>query len=170
MNIFQIECFVELANCLNFTKASETLFIAQPALSRTISAVETEIGTPLVLRNTRKVALTAAGETFLEECRRILQVYNEGITRTKLAAKGYGGEIRLGLKGDTFKDHLVDIVMAFCTKYPDVNIKLSEYNHLGLLRAYGNGEVDMIHDSDKYVGEESCKLAVDSFCTLCNCF
>ena len=155
MNIFQIECFVELANCLNFTKASETLFIAQPALSRTISAVETEIGTPLVLRNTRKVALTAAGETFLEECRRILQVYNEGITRTKLAAKGYGGEIRLGLKGDTFKDHLVDIVMAFCTKYPDVNIKLSEYNHLGLLRAYGNGEVDMIHDSDKYVGRRA---------------
>ena len=61
MTLNQLECFMVLAQRLNFTQAADDLFMAQPALSRLISALEKELDLQLFYRNSRSVALTPAG-------------------------------------------------------------------------------------------------------------
>lgn len=61
-----------LAQRLNFTQAADDLFMAQPALSRLISALEKELDLQLFYRNSRSVALTPAGTVFFKKCPKIL--------------------------------------------------------------------------------------------------
>ena len=64
LTFYQLECFMILAQRLNFTQAAEELFMAQPALSRLISALEQELDIQLFYRNSRSVTLTPAGTAF----------------------------------------------------------------------------------------------------------
>ena len=62
MNDLQIRCFLEVANCLSFTKAAKHLFISQSNISRQISSLEEEWDLVLFDRNTKGVKLTAQGQ------------------------------------------------------------------------------------------------------------
>ena len=65
MNDRQIDCFLEVARQLNFTRAAETLRLPQPAVSRYISSLENELGTVLITRErNRKISLTDAGKAY----------------------------------------------------------------------------------------------------------
>jgi len=75
----QLECFMVLAQRLNFTQAADDLFMAQPALSRLISALEKELDLQLFYRNSRSVALTPAGTVFFKKCPKILDEYRGSV-------------------------------------------------------------------------------------------
>lgn len=64
MTIFQVECFLAVAEFLNFAKAAEKLHVSQPAITRQIRSLEDELGTKLFVRNTRMVRLTGDGRVF----------------------------------------------------------------------------------------------------------
>ncbi len=72
--------FVAVAEELNFTRAAGRLFLAQQALSSSIKQLENELGQPLFVRDTRRVALTPAGETLLPRARRLLAMAEETVT------------------------------------------------------------------------------------------
>ena len=61
MEIRQLRSFLAVADTLNFSRAAQSLFLSQSALSRQIMDLEKEIGLPLFERNTRRVELTEAG-------------------------------------------------------------------------------------------------------------
>lgn len=65
MNLFQLECFLAVAECLNFARAAESMNITQPSITHQIRSLETELNTRLFHRTTRTVALTAEGRIFL---------------------------------------------------------------------------------------------------------
>ena len=58
--------FMELAKCLNFTKAAANLYVAQPTLSQQIAELESQLGVTLFNRNSRNVTLTPAGKILQE--------------------------------------------------------------------------------------------------------
>ena len=62
MKLRHFKYFLAVAEELNFTKASEKLFISQPPLSRQIKELENDIGAQLFIRNNKKVVLTEAGK------------------------------------------------------------------------------------------------------------
>lgn len=64
MTIFQIECFLAVAEHLNFAKAAEQLNVSQPAITKQIRTLEEELHTQLFIRNTRMVRLTENGRIF----------------------------------------------------------------------------------------------------------
>ena len=66
MNIQQLKCFVEVSKTLNFTKASQNLFISQTAVSNHIKHLEETLGFHLFIRNKKHVQLTQQGEIFLK--------------------------------------------------------------------------------------------------------
>ncbi|WP_350453961.1 LysR family transcriptional regulator [Slackia heliotrinireducens] len=73
MRIEEIESFVAVAEELNFSRAAERLFIAQPALTRQIASLEKSLGVKLFDRTTRNVRLTEEGQVFLRGARRVLE-------------------------------------------------------------------------------------------------
>ena len=88
MTLNQLECFMVLAQRLNFTQAADDLVMAQPALSRLISALERELVLQLFYRNSRSVALTPAGTVFFKKCPKILDEYRGSVVAARLAQEG----------------------------------------------------------------------------------
>ncbi|SFN32273.1 regulatory helix-turn-helix protein, lysR family [Actinomadura madurae] len=78
--------FIEVAEQLNFTRASERLFVSQPALSRRIRALEDGLRTTLFERDGREVRLTAAGESLLPAARRLVADWQAAQRVTRVAA------------------------------------------------------------------------------------
>ena len=79
MELRHLRYFVAVAYELNFTRAAQRLGITQPSLSSQIKRLETELGTPMLRRETRGVELTDAGKLMFEEARVILA----GVERAK---------------------------------------------------------------------------------------
>ena len=75
MSTQQLECFATLAKTLNYAKTAEQFSLSQPAVSRQIQILETELGTKLFNRTTRSVSLTQVGFQFLADAQQMLNLY-----------------------------------------------------------------------------------------------
>ena len=73
MNTIQLECFVTVAEYLNFSKASRTLKLTQPAVTHQIQTLEKELDVKLFNRTSKNVALTQEGVLFLSDAKLILK-------------------------------------------------------------------------------------------------
>jgi DNA-binding transcriptional LysR family regulator len=87
MDSRELHQFVAVAEELHFGRAAERLGIAQPPLSRTVRQLETRLGTTLLLRTSRSVSLTPAGEVLLREGRRVLAALEGAERRTREAGR-----------------------------------------------------------------------------------
>ena len=83
MTINQMIYVVTLARCKNFSEAAKVLYITQPALSRQISLIESEINTKIFYRNNKSTKLTKAGEELYRGLETILQRYNALISEVQ---------------------------------------------------------------------------------------
>ena len=73
MNTVQLECFITVAEYLNFSRASEVLRITQPAVSHQIQSLEEELDVRLFNRTSKAVSLTPEGIRFLPDAELILK-------------------------------------------------------------------------------------------------
>jgi DNA-binding transcriptional LysR family regulator len=71
-DLAQLRCFTAVATELNFSRAARRLNMTQPPLSRQVQLLEHQLGVELFSRNTRSVALTAAGRAFFVEAQSLL--------------------------------------------------------------------------------------------------
>ena len=74
MEIEQLRVFLTLAETKNFTQAAERLFVSHSTVSRSLSALEDELGVRLVERDNRVVGLTAAGERLRERANELVSL------------------------------------------------------------------------------------------------
>lgn len=144
MNIFQIECFLALAKSLNFTQTSEEMYITQPTLSRNIASLEQEIGAQLLIRNTKSVELTPAGEAFAQRAAKIVEQYHRGIEDARQAKSGTIGLIKLGVQQDSFEISAVRLVTAFRRKHPEIQLQIRTMSNSRLVQKLNAGELDVI--------------------------
>lgn len=75
MTTSQLECFISLAGTLNYMKTAEQLGLTQPAVSKQIQTLETELNCKLFNRTTRSVTLTKAGSAFLADANTIIDTF-----------------------------------------------------------------------------------------------
>ncbi len=74
MNSTQLECFMQVAENLNFARAAEALHITQPSVTHQIHTLEAELNVKLFHRTTRSVSLTQAGLNFFADAKNILSL------------------------------------------------------------------------------------------------
>ena len=74
MNSTQLECFMQVAENLNFARAAEALHITQPSVTHQIHTLEAELNVKLFHRTTRSVSLTQAGLSFFADAKNILSL------------------------------------------------------------------------------------------------
>ena len=109
----------------NFTKASEALYVSQPAISSAISALETELGAKLIVRNSKKVAFTYEGEQFMVWAQRILRLCTETENAMQDLANSAEQRLRLGMS-HAFTDLVPRIFSTFTEQHPRAQIYLDE--------------------------------------------
>lgn len=127
MDLRHLRYFVAVAEELNFTRAAERLHIGQPPLSQQIQALEAELGVQLFERTKRRVALTPAGERFLERARRILGDTAQAIDEVRRIAGGELGELRIGFTSSLpFTALLPNLVRRYRAQRPEVTLILRE--------------------------------------------
>lgn len=144
MTIFQLAQFVTLSQSKNYTQAARELYISQPALSKSIIAMEKELNLELIHRNTKMVSLTAAGEEFSKCCKEILNLYQRGINNARSAAADYSGKLRVGLPKERVCRSFFSIFEKAREKYPNIKTDLKFYSENGLLRAIDDKTADFV--------------------------
>lgn len=154
MDFRTIEHFLKLTETLNFRKAAEDIYIAQPALSRQIMALEEELGVVLFDRNKRNVALTPAGEYFKEECERILEDFERVKQRTFQVHKGEGGEIKIAHSSSSMQFLLPNILAKIQAEMPLMKTILNETTNIYGINALINRTMDVTFGPNMIVPKE----------------
>jgi len=129
--------FGEVAKQLSFSKAADNLSISRSYLSSQINQLEKELETSLLIRSTRSVRLTAAGEKILAK----MQTINESIVQLEKELDHTKSEVNglLRITAPTIFSHrfLVDICRDFQKKYPDIEFDLNVgYNREDLAKSH----------------------------------
>jgi DNA-binding transcriptional LysR family regulator len=127
MELRHLRYFVAVAEALHFRRAAEKLGIQQPPLSMQIRQLEAEIGAPLLRRAQRRVELTDAGRSFLEDARAILAQAQAAAGRARRAAQGELGRLRVGMINSApFHPLILRILREYRERHPAVSMTLEE--------------------------------------------
>lgn len=120
MNTTQLECFVEVANCLNFSRAAERLSMTQPAVSHQINALENELGIKLFHRTSKSVRLTQEGFSFSQYAGEILKLENLSRARMKESGKRAPMRLIIGCRNTAELRMLRPALSEFRPRHPKV--------------------------------------------------
>lgn len=131
MKLEEMKYFVEIVKAGSINQASKTLYIAQPALSRTIASLERELGFPLLERSKHGVAPTAEGKTVYEDCLNMLESYNNCERRWETLAyhKQENAEpvtIQIIALPMICNSTMNQVMVEMATNYPRIRLKLFE--------------------------------------------
>lgn len=152
MNLEQLRGFVEVARLGHFTRASESLHLAQPSLSRQIATLEREMGAELFHRARGHISLTPAGETLLPRAQRML-AEAEAIREEMGELAGLRrGRVRLGAAPTLCISLVAEMLGTFRDAYPGVELHLLERGSRRLTEELAVGAVDiaLITESTAY--------------------
>lgn len=122
INTQQMRFFMELAKCLNFTRAAANLYVAQPTLSQQIAELEAQLGVPLFVRNSRSVTLTPAGAILYDAYPNVVAQAKLVHQNMLVTAAGFSGSLTIGFL-NTFLDVIPAIMREFKNAFPDIAIK-----------------------------------------------
>lgn len=111
-----------VAEELHFGRAATRLYISQPSLSHQIRKLEETLGTPLFVRSSRRVQLTAAGRTLIREAPIALAALEQAVQLTRLAGSGIATTIRLGYTPVTSFDTLTTLLDALHEDHPGLTV------------------------------------------------
>lgn len=160
-DVRQVRAFLVVAGELHFGRAAERLFTSQPALSRTIHALEEAVGVPLFERSTRRVRLTSAGEAFAAECSLALGHLERASTAALEAADGSAGRLRVGYMDFAINGRLPALLQGFRTRFPRAVLDL-EYNPSAKQRvALLEGRIDIGFVIGEFESQKVLNVLVD---------
>lgn len=143
MDVRSLSCFITVAEQLHFRRAAEKLNLTQPSLSQRIRLLEEEVGTALLERDRRHVALTPAGLAFLESAKKAVAYARAAKSQALRAVRGEVGHLRLGFTVIAFYGVLPEAVRTFRSRFPDVIVELVEMNSPLLEAALSTGDIDL---------------------------
>jgi DNA-binding transcriptional LysR family regulator len=141
----QLRHFLALAEERSITRAAKRELIVQSGLSNSLQALERELGTPLYVRGTRPVRLTAAGEALVGPARRTLTSAAQAEQAVHHTRDVLIGTLRLGISHSA--QHLVPFASylgEFTRDHPGIDLRLQYAPALAMISMLGTGELDCV--------------------------
>lgn len=143
MELRQLTYFLTAAQTQNFRKAAEICLVAQPALSRQIAALESEMGVQLFRRVKQRVVLTREGQDFASYVRAALDQLQQGQQAMARLQDGEHGTIYIGSIEPLTTAFLPNIFPIFHQRYPHIQLKVRVNRTDNLLQQIEQGELDL---------------------------
>jgi DNA-binding transcriptional LysR family regulator len=119
LDLRKLRYFLAVAHYLNFGRAAGELRLAQPALSRAIQALETDLRVPLFERNHHRVTLTPAGAALVREAETLLARAAAARRRVQAAGRTPGASLTIAFRPGII---ITDVVQQFTREHPDVAV------------------------------------------------
>jgi DNA-binding transcriptional LysR family regulator len=142
MNLELYKSFYYIARHGSISKAAESLYITQPAVSRSIKQLEDEMGCSLFLRTPKGVRLTPEGEIlyqYIEQAFNFISTAEKKISDTKNLLSG---EVRIGVSDTLCKHYLIPYLKLFNTLHPGVKVHVVCPTTRGIISLLKNGSID----------------------------
>ena len=139
----QLRCFVTVGEDLHFGHAAKRLNMTQPPLSRQIQMLEHALDVQLLLRTSRSVQLTPAGQAFLADARRILALSESAATAAQRIDRGEAGLVKLGFTAASSYDFLPKLLACVSSELKDVQVVLSEMVTIRQIEALAENRLDL---------------------------
>ena len=143
MNSRQLQYALALAQTRNFSQVAEKLNISQPALSKQILNLETELGIKLFDRNHVPLTLTPAGEYFMEKAAQLLYDESQMLKALDRFKSGESGQLDIGVTPFRSAYLMPDLVKRIKEKYPGVRVVLHEAPSAQLRTEAAEGKFDL---------------------------
>lgn len=143
MELRHLRYFLAVAEEGNVTRAATRLHISQPPLSQQIKDLEHLLGVTLFERSAQGMALTAAGQAFVQEARRTLQAADQAKQVAVRASRGETGTLRVGFTSSAaFNPVVATTLREFRQRWPGVRVLLEEANTTRLTEALNDRALD----------------------------
>ncbi|HAT8551958.1 TPA: LysR family transcriptional regulator [Vibrio vulnificus] len=139
----QLKQFLAVAEEKNFTRAAQSLHIAQPALSVSIKKLEQSLGVTLFKRDDKQITLTTEGQTLYEHAKRVVQQLHDAELAMNELKGLEKGEVRLGAPSMMGSYFFPEILMAFKSHYPNLKLTLIEAGTQSIRKMLLDGDLDI---------------------------
>jgi DNA-binding transcriptional LysR family regulator len=143
MDIAALKAFVAVAETGSFSRAAESVFLTQPAISKRIATLETELGTSLFDRVGRKVQLTEAGRALLGRAHTILMEVEDARRSISNLTGQVGGSLSMAASHHIGLHRLPNALKAFNQRYPQVQLDLKFMDSEGACSAIEHGDLEL---------------------------
>jgi len=144
MTLVQLKHLIELASNGSFSQSAQKLHLTQPALSRSIKALEDELGQPLFDRLGRKCELTAFGQHIVQRARILVDEAKELKQTSLQLKKGEIGQFRIGMGSGPGAMLMTPLLMLMATEHPQAHIDISRGSTTLLVQALRERVLDAL--------------------------
>ncbi|GAB2205935.1 LysR family transcriptional regulator [Roseibium sp. ROS1] len=143
MNIYQIRCFLSVADTLHFGRAAQSMDMLPASLGRQIKILENQLDTKLFFRTTRNVSLTAAGSAILEDARSLVAQADQLEEKIRAIRKSEKPLLRVGAIDSASAGLMPQLLQFFRAEHPDIEVQLFEQKTIHLLPKLLSGSLDI---------------------------
>jgi DNA-binding transcriptional LysR family regulator len=170
MTFDQLQQFLMVAKLNSFTRAAEALYVSHSTISRNVSLLEQSLGVTLIIRDTRSVTLTHAGQLLYERGTKLMQYRDTLIHEVQMAGKGATGILKVA-SINLYNDLLFSTFRAFSEANPDITLNFHQFDLAHIVQEILYDQADIgITFSYALGGEKSqfqtIPIADESFCIL----
>ena len=139
-----LKIFYEVAKEENITRASEKLFISQPAVSQSIKKLENELGGVLFNRNNKGLSLTEEGKSFFEYVKRAIEMIEKGQDEFVNFKGLKSGRVKIGISTMLAKQILIKPLIRFHKDYSNIKIEILNGLTKDLIDELEKGNLDIV--------------------------
>lgn len=125
-----MEIFVSVAEAGSFSAAAKRMNVGQPAISKSVAQLEERLGVRLILRSTRGLTMTDAGQRFYEHAKRAIQEADDAEQVVRHASDSLSGKLRVSAAVTFACLHVLPSLDAFLSRHPklEIDLKLDDRN------------------------------------------
>ena len=142
-DVHQLKVFVAVAENLSFTRAAESLYLTQSAVSHQIAKLEQQLGVALLLRQGRAVSLTAVGQSLLTHARRVFAALEDAAAAVRQAARPDAGRLRIVATSTACQYLIPEALREFRECFPGYSLSILPGDSPVVAERLTEGSIDL---------------------------
>ena len=141
-DVLGLQAFISIAERGSFRAAASHLNLSQTALSHRVRKLEESLGTPLFLRTTRQVSLTAAGTTLLPRARRVFEDLGSAINEVRVDVHAADEQVAVGCLPTVAVHCMPSVIAAFAKRHPGIGVRVHDNSASEIADKVQSGEAE----------------------------